>query len=428
MTAGCWILLARLSSRFGDVFSAGNKHRMTHTRFEGGVTPGLRDAWAYVISWGLGLVFTIGFAAACWYAWSSQADVDLRQRFGEYEWFREGTYPHTSVERQTGPRPKSWTVYPPYVFPMFALLFEPGGLPQGRFIVEVLSACALVVLGRYGYRTLLPHGPAIASLGAVLGLAISGNLSAVKSGQFSIMCMGLVVLQMIFLDANRPAAAALCWTLAMVKPQIALPFAALFILRRRPWAMAGGFAMLALLSTLACWWTEVSVVELWDYLTRRMSLAFSETGFAFGPGTVARSLGLDYRVVLAAIATCAVAATFIMVALIRRTGDRSILPMAAVCSVIGMFTCYHRPYDNVMLFPAALFTTSAAAQSRRPASIALAVVFSASLVAPLSMRLLQSVPEIQFLIAAIWIAAGLSPVMLLMRSVTRKPSDSSVTF
>jgi hypothetical protein len=44
------------------------------------------------------------------------------------------------------------------------------------------------------------------------------------------------------------------------------------------------------------------------------------------------------------------------------------------------------------------------------------------------MRLLQSVPEIQFLIAAIWIAAGLSPVMLLMRSVTRKPSDSSVTF
>ena len=43
-------------------------------------------------------------------------------------------------------------------------------------------------------------------------------------GQFSAACVGLVTLQWLLLQRQKPLLAGLCWALAMIKPQIAVPF------------------------------------------------------------------------------------------------------------------------------------------------------------------------------------------------------------
>jgi hypothetical protein len=299
---------------------------------------------------------------------------------------------------------------------MFAVLFEPGGMIQGRLMTQVLSLASLVVIGRYGSRALAGFGPAIGSLGAVAGLAIAGNLSAVKSGQLSIICMGLVVLQMESLADGRRMVAGLCWAMAMVKPQIGLPFAALFVLRRDGLALAVGTLALTLVTAFTCWWTGVTPEALADHWLRDMSLRFGEQGFAFTSHTLARALNVSDRLVLAMGALSLAVVVAVLAARLRDVGAAAMLPVAAACSVLGMFLCYHRHYDNVMLFPAVLLAIAAAARTRGWIDIMTATAFMATLVVPLPMRFLQHVPAVQILLASVWLVGGLLPVWKTMRA------------
>jgi hypothetical protein len=52
--------------------------------------------------------------------------------------------------------------------------------------------------------------------------------NALAQGQFSILCMGLIVGQLVLLENGRHLGAGICWALATIKPQIALPFALAF--------------------------------------------------------------------------------------------------------------------------------------------------------------------------------------------------------
>lgn len=373
-------------------------------------------SWPRTVAWMLGVVFAFGMGVACWLAWTQQTDCDLRERYLEYCWFREGTYPSPWLEPQVGPRPQRYSVYPPYAFPMFAVLFEPGGMTQGRLMTQVLSLASLVVISRYGSRALAGFGPAVSSLGAVAGLAIAGNLAAIKSGQLSIICMGLVVLQMESLADGRRMVAGLCWALAMVKPQIGLPFAALLVLRRDGVALAVGTLALTLLTMFTCWWTGVTPEALADHWLRDMSLRFGSQGFAFTSHTLARALNVSDRLVLAVSTISLTVVVAVLAARLRSVGEAAMLPVAAVCSALGMFLCYHRHYDNVMLFPAVLLAIATAARTRRWIDIMTATAFMTSLVIPLPMRFLHAVPAVQILLASVWLVGGLLPVWKTMRA------------
>ena len=380
----------------------------------------LRHAWPCVVAWAIAAVFLCGLAVTCGLVWTTGSDCDLQERYWEYSWFRQGTYPNATIEREQGPWPSLYTVYLPYAFPMFAALFEPGGLAQGRIVVQSLSLAAIVIMGRYGYRTLLPAGKAVAFTGYVLAIAISGNLAAIKSGQLSVICMGLVFLQLMFLEANRPISAVACWSLAMVKPQIALPFAALFILTRNLVSLAAGCVLLVLLSGFACWWTGVDPGTLLHNWTMGKRFHFINDGFVFGPGSLARFMGIPNGVAMVLIAAVAGVITLCLVAALRRCPNPSILALAAVCSVLGMFTCYHRHYDNVMLLPAGLLAVSTAVETRRKPDIIAAIMFAATLAMPLPMRLLNAVPMVQFAVAGIWLIGGLRPVAYAVRQAGRR--------
>jgi hypothetical protein len=289
-------------------------------------------------------------------------DFDMRDRAAEYQCFRQGTYPNRRI---AGPEPPSWlrhSPYPPYAFPMFAVFFEPGGEHQGRLLLEGLSLVALVVMGCFGRRDLAFGGPAMAVIGALMGVAIMGNKTAFELGHFSIICMGLIVGQVMLLDKGRPIAAGICWALAMIKPQIALVFVPLFMINRQWRGLVAGGLLLAACGLFTCWWTDVAplrAVSCW-YGGLGQSGTISTAGQGVGPGSIAAALGVDPRQVhMALLTVLGGAMAFLCWQLVRpgtehRDQSGLLVPLAGICAVLGEVCLYHYHYDNVMLFPTAV--------------------------------------------------------------------------
>lgn len=358
--------------------------------------------------WGVAAVLAAqAFAMATfgtWSAWVRESDGDLQTRAVEFALFRAGVYPNAHLEPHGPPWVPSYTVYPPYAFPLFAVFFEPGGMVQGRLLVEMLSLAGVVVMGLFAYRALVPYGLPVAMIGAVSGAAFAGNVTALIVGQFSIISAGLVVQQIIFLERGRPLLAGVCWALAMIKPQIGLPFVVLFLRRgAAPGALLGS-AILIGAAGFACAWTGVSPTTVIGHWQTGMSLAFIGEGSGIGPGAVARAFGVSHRVAQYATLALLAGLAVPLARLIRKRPEQSILPLAGACGVLGMFATYHRPYDNIMLFPTVVATLLAAAASRQAAAVAIAAAMLLSVV--IHRRLVPEAGGVVAVQGVVWAAAA----------------------
>jgi len=340
-----------------------------------------------------------------------EARGDLVHRETEYSLFRLGIYPDT--------------VYPPYVFPMFAAFFEPGGLRQGAVIVECASLAALVLIGWYGVRELRFGGPALASVGAVTASACAGVVGCLWVGQFSLLCVGFLVAQILCIERGRAGAAGLCWALAMIKPQIALPFALLF-LRDRQWrGLLVGGAVLVGLTLFACAWTDVSPLRLIHHFAFRESLRWTANDGTFGPGVMAKALRLKPRdMQVAVVAAAGLLGAAGLWAMRGRVGSFDLLPLAGACGLLGEVLFYHRAYDHVMLTPAVFAALARAAARPTPASVALAVILPATVWLP--NRLVVAVPYGALGMAAVWAAAAVVMRARAGRPAPRGPAGGAI--
>ena len=369
--------------------------------------------WRNVSAW-TGFVFLALLAIASvskgiGQAWVQNGDFDMRSRAREYEWFRQGVYPNRAVAGKGAPPGLPFTVYPPYALPMFACFFEPGGRLQGRILVELLSLASLFVMGVYGVRELKAAGPAMAAVGGIAGAAILGNSTALAVGQFSIVSAGLVVQQMIFLAKDRPLAAGLCWSLAMLKPQIALAFACLFLVKGQWRGLVFGILILAGLSLFACWWTDVSPARVIHHWMFRMPMAFSDNASMSGPGYFANQIGLSPRIAqflaLSLLGGCVVLAWYLSPVRVEHSVQ---LHVAGVCGVLGQLLFYHRHYDNIMLFPTLISILAVAATAPSWITIGAAGLMGMSVWLP--QRMIEKVPGHQLLQVLIW--SGVAAVLL----------------
>jgi hypothetical protein len=391
----------------------------------GGPRPGRWEAALWCLAALITLYAAGLFGFGCLNAWWRNFDGDMQVRAAEYDWFRDGVYPNRAIEPQPPDRPWVYTVYPPYALPLFAVFFEPGGLLQGRFVVEVLSLLAYVAMGVCGHRALARHGAAMAALGAVVGAGIAANGTAITVGQFSILCAGCIALQMVFIAQGRPVVAGGWWALAMLKPQIGLPFVLLFMIRRQQLGTLFGALVLVGLSLLACVWTEVLPDTLIQHWRGGMSMKFAAGGYGIGPGTLANAFGLNFRMVQLVCLCTLVVLALALTGFVRRHEEEALLPLAGACAVVGMFITYHRHYDNVMLFPTLLASLHAAAVSRRPLPTAVAVAILLSLVVP--KRVLELVPFHESLQAAVWLVAAIVPIWVVAKSPPETgPSPATV--
>ena len=345
---------------------------------------------------------------------------DLATRAAEYELFRAGVYPNGAIAGRKGAR---YTVYPPYALPMFAVFFEPGGFLQGVVLVELASLVSLGVIGSYGARELRFAGPALASVGALATGAIAGVVGCLWVGQFSLLCVALIVTQIVCLDRGRGGVAGLCWALAMLKPQIALAFAPLFM-RDRQWrGLVVGGLVLAGLSLLACWWTGLSPWRVAHHWMFRESLTWTGKGGTFGPGKLAEAVGLKPRdVQLASLAACGAVGAVALWILRRRLSSVDLLPLAGACGLLGELLFYHRSYDHVMLAPAVFAVLARVAALPTPTSVALAVLVPGSVWMP--SRFIEGLPHARLAMAAIWGVAAVVLVAWAFRVSPRRPADA----
>jgi len=338
---------------------------------------------------------------------SRVGDCDMRDRAAEYRCFRKGVYPNYGLAGRKRPAWLRNTPYPPYALPMFAIFFEPGGVLQGRVLIEVLSAASLVLMGVYGYRQLRFAGPAMASIGAVAGAAITGNSTAIELGHFSIICVGLLVGQMMLLENGRRMPAGICWALAMIKPQIALAFVPLFMVKRQWRGLLVGCSLLGLSWLFSCWWTNVPPTVAISQWFSGLSWVLATRGQGIGPGALAAWLGIDPLYVHSAmIVSCGCLLAVVCWLLLRRTADDRgltirLAPLAGVCAVLGEVFVYHHHYDNVMLFPALIAILALAAERPAGWSAGLATAMAATVWIP--QRLIAQVPFNGVGRAVIWL-------------------------
>ena len=360
-----------------------------------GVT-GLRVLPAALVAYGI-FILIVGAA----HAWRG-GDVDMGQRLYEYSLFRRGVYPCHALETDPGGL-RTYSVYPPYAFPLFAPFFEPDGGLQGRVMIESLSVASLMVIGLYAWRCFKPtSGTAVAAVAATLSAAIAGNGNAFALGQFSIICMGLIAQAMILLKQGRPVAAGICWALAMIKPQIALCFAPLFLVNANKWGLVCGVGVLGILSLATCEWTEVPLWAVVDHWFFRSRLNFN--GDAGVPRAVAAWTGLSQRHIVG-LGLVAIAGVGLSVRRrLAKIGDVDLLPLAGLFAVIGSLAFYHRHYDYIMLWPTLLTAFAVADRRRDRASLTIAAVMFLSLVIP--ERWLKDVPYQLLVRSAIWAATG----------------------
>ncbi len=368
------------------------------------------------------MLFVLGVAYAgkgLLVAWSPGHEKDLRQREAEYALFASGVYPNQHVAKAAGREaPDMFTVYPPYAFPMFGAFFASGSFPVGRVLFQLLTLTSLGFLAWWGARQLAFDGPSATALGAAIPLAFSGNSSVLSVGQFSIICTALLLLQILLLARQRPLAAGLCWAFAMVKPQIALPFALLFLLRRRDWGgLVLGGLLLAGLSALALWWTGTTPENLLQngILRHRYDFAMQKP---YGGGTWGALVAGNGRVML--LVSLAILAALSALVLLRQGRMRIDLP--ALCATAGFVLFYHGHYDNIMLVFLMIPLVAAALRAHDLRFAAGAALLSFAVFVPpsLSLRLTTAWPLLNWLI----FAAPPAALLLLASAVCRAPESS----
>lgn len=348
---------------------------------------------------------TAAFASGLWNAWALGIDHDMQARAAEYQAFRDGVYPNSTIDRAADEGKPPYSVYPPYALPMFAVFFEPGGVVQGRIVVEALSAAALLLIGVCGRNMLAGHGLAWAAVGALAAAAVTVNRSVISLGQFSAVCMGFVFLQIAMLERGRPFAAGACWAAAMIKPQIGLAFFALFLVNRQWRGLVFGVAILVILGLFALWWTEVSPAVLVHHWLFHTNMKFAASSSGFGPAAAAEWLGWDHsRVQYAMLAVLAGVMAAVVRFVIRDILMPDLMPLAAICAVLGRVLFYHGVYDQVMLAPLLLACLSAALTTPGWRGGAVTGAVAATLWVP--QRVWELVPGQEFLQPAIWILAA----------------------
>ncbi len=180
------------------------------------------------------------------------------------------------------------------------------------------------------------------------------------------------------IQANRPWLAGIFWAFAMIKPQIAFPFALLFLIQRQWPGILSGAAILAGLSFFALEWTGWTLGEYLVHSIGSESLSFipeSKMG-------IIAALPISPRVITAAgIGLTGLIGLGLLLARGGLPQDK-LWPLAGLASALGWILFYHRPHDNPMLFPLLLAIAIQTLRDPKIWNLALAVLVGATIYLP----------------------------------------------
>ena len=350
-----------------------------------------------------------GFAVA----WNG-GDSDLRIREREWSDFSKGIYPNRRYTPE-GERPaKAHSVYPAYALPMFGLFFGAGDFVGARISLQAFSLAGLAAMMLLAWRALREHGWQAGFFGMAMATAISGNCTVFALGQFTLFSVGMLAAQILAIQANRPWLAGVFWAFAMIKPQIALPFALLFLIQRQWTGILSAGIVLTGASFFALEWTGWTLGEYLVHSIGSESLSFvpkSKTG-------IIAALPISPRVLTAAgIALIGLIGLWLLLA--RGGLKREMLwPLAGLASALGWILFYHRPYDNPMLFPLVLATAIYTLRDPKISNLCLSGMLATTVFLPASW--IFKTPALAFLAFLIPIALALFLILRERQITDRK--------
>lgn len=356
-----------------------------------------------VIGFGWPLIAVLAALAMISLAWAGtkaiQASDDLMRRAEEVRLFLRGANPYR-IPDMTYP-PSALAVFVPLVAP----LAESG--TQLRFAWLGWNLAALAVVAWLLVRLWGPGWPPVLKLAFVLAVAASKPVrGGIGLGQFHLIPLAAMLLAVQAYQRKRPAAAG-CWiAVALVKPTMALPFLAFWLVRRQWRAVAVALALhAAALATVSAWTRTTPWRLLGDWL------ANARTQEAAGTLDIPSLCERAWPQVLPAswISLAILAATMVLVWCLRKRSDASLVSLTLCLAAIFS---YHRHYDLVLLLPAFALAVNDAWQSRGPARVLLVVLAAALallIMAPSHPSVTGSLERVydQFFPPAVYVLLGL---------------------
>jgi hypothetical protein len=348
--------------------------------------PALRQGLVLLALLTLALLGLLAISKGLVLGWSNAKD--LRERWREWELFRQGHFPMGGLYGGDPPPGLRTSPYPMWAIPLFALFFVPWGLPQGILTIQVLSLACLAFIAWIGYQHLAPHGTVAGWFGALGPIAISGNSNALSLAQFSILCVGLLFLQWKYLIRQQPRAAGIAWALAMIKPQISIPHVTPFVFQRRQrkgfWT---GLLLLALMCFIAVHHTRINVGFYGQRFLRLLFKVQDDSGWNLSL-QLSQTNAIVWLIVAAAIVIILMALKHArLLSSLRgwrltRVSAEAWMAQAGALSLAGFIAFYHRSTDNIMLAPALLAMADMSWRQRRMGVTALTLLLGSILWIP----------------------------------------------
>lgn len=328
-----------------------------------------RRRWILV---GLAMLGPLALASLAWGVRNAVRDSgDLMRRAEEVSLFVAGRDPYGDPDM----------TYPPSAPVVFTPLVAPFSGETLRVVWIVLNLVALGVvcwvIPRLGAR----RWPWWWRLGfALAALASKPVRLSLGLGQFSLLplALALAAIELERAEGDRRGKswlAGLMLAIALVKPTVALPFLALFVVRG--WTLAAlaaiGFQAAALAGVAA--WLQVSPSRLVaEWLARSRSQRAA--GLIDVPSVAERFLpgasGYATPMALALLAACG--------AVLWVGRRRSLLAQTAIAGWFAALFTYHRPYDLVLLLPGLAWLIERGMESS--GRFGLALGFAALLIVP----------------------------------------------
>jgi hypothetical protein len=194
----------------------------------------------------------------------------------------------------------------------------------------------------------------------------------------------------------------------MIKPQIALPFALLFVWRSQWRGLVAGLGLLLGLSFFCSGWTGISLFRIGRYWLRGKMFDFARGHMQLLPFSDSYAHLLNPTLLQWLFFALVIVLMLALVAFLGGWRGRvDMINLTGLCSVIGALAFYHRGYDYVMVFPAliALFRMCLLPQGRAGLLIILVALANAlllwkpnNLILPFPLDSLQTF---------VWFVAGL---------------------
>jgi hypothetical protein len=302
---------------------------------------------------GTGLVYLVkGYVSL---SQTGLRDTDLRHRVTGVEQIRAGHHLYDAATHVAPDAPWGWLMN-------YAVYWPP---PTNLWYYGLLIAVTALLLMGWAYATLSPAGrvPALTMAAAVL--AISALCTGIGLGQNAPFVVLAVVGSLWFAERGQYALAGVCLGMAMIKPNLAAPFAIPFLVQPNIVVLGAAGIYMAAATVWLAWSTSITpIAAVTDWLTYVGNL----TGWAgYGPYQAITALGVPQPIALTTSAIVVAAIGGVAIYTRRRA---PLLMLFALAATTARLWSYHQLYGNLIV--AVLLVALGVLACRRDDRVALA--------------------------------------------------------